>query len=335
MSKILLSGGAGYIGSHTAVELLNEGFEVVIADNLYNSERSVMDRIEEITGKKVSFYEIDVCDKIAVDELFDKEDIEAVIHFAGYKAVGESVSKPLMYYRNNIDATLTLLESMNTHNIKRFIFSSSATVYGPFNAIPYVETMKIGDCTSPYGTTKLMIEKILDDEAATDKDLSVISLRYFNPIGAHPSGLIGEKPSGIPNNLMPFITQTAKGIRECLTVFGDDYDTPDGTCIRDYIHVVDLAKGHVAALKYALNHTGSTPINLGSGKGTSVFELIKAFEKANNLKLNYKVGPRRDGDIAAFYADASLAKKLLNWETHESIDTCCRDSWNWECKNNQ
>lgn len=333
MSKILLSGGAGYIGSHTAVELLNEGFEVVIADNLYNAEKSVIDRIEEITGKSVTFYEIDVCDRKAVDALLDKEDIEAVIHFAGYKAVGESVQKPLMYYRNNLDATLTLLESMREHNVKRFIFSSSATVYGPLNPIPYVETMKIGGCTSPYGTTKFMIEQILNDTAATDSELSIISLRYFNPIGAHPSGLIGEKPNGIPNNLMPYITQTAKGIRECLTVFGDDYDTPDGTCIRDYIHVVDLAKGHVAALKYALNHTGSTPINLGTGKGTSVFELIKTFEKVNNIKLNYKVGPRRDGDLPAFYADATLAKKLLNWETHESLEDSCRDSWNWECNN--
>ncbi|MBQ7077221.1 MAG: UDP-glucose 4-epimerase GalE [Lachnospiraceae bacterium] len=330
MSKILLTGGAGYIGSHTAVTLLKEGYDVVIADNLSNSDKQAVSNIEKIAGKSVGFYEIDLCDRDKTFDMFKKENFDAVIHFAGYKAVGESVAKPCMYYRNNIDITLTVLEAMAEYGVKRIIFSSSATVYGPLNPIPYVETMKTGDCTNPYGTTKFMIEKILTDVAAVNPDMSVVLLRYFNPIGADPSGLIGEKPQGIPNNLMPYITQTAKGIREKVTVFGNDYPTVDGSGVRDYIHVVDLAEGHAAALKYAFNNAGVEAINLGSGRGTSVLELINAFERVNNIKVPHVIGPRRDGDIAEFYADATKAKKLLNWETKLSVDDMCRDSWNFE-----
>lgn len=330
MSKILLTGGAGYIGSHTAVTLLKEGYDVVIADNLSNSDKQAVSNIEKIAGKSVGFYEIDLCDRDKTFDMFKKENFDAVIHFAGYKAVGESVAKPCMYYRNNIDITLTVLEAMAEYGVKRIIFSSSATVYGPLNPIPYVETMKTGDCTNPYGTTKFMIEKILTDVAAVNPDMSVVLLRYFNPIGADPSGLIGEKPQGIPNNLMPYITQTAKGIREKVTVFGNDYPTVDGSGVRDYIHVVDLAEGHAAALKYAFNNAGVEAINLGSGRGTSVLELINAFERVNNIKVPHVIGPRRDGDIAEFYADATKAKKLLNWETKLSVDDMCKDSWNFE-----
>lgn len=331
---ILLTGGNGYIGSHTAVELLNAGFEVVIADNLSNSEITVKNRIEEIAGKHVSFEQVDVANKDKIDSVFAKYDIDAVVHFAGFKAVGESVEKPLMYYRNNLDTTISILEAMKRHGTKKFIFSSSATVYGEDNEVPFVETMKRGTCTNAYAKTKVMIEEILEDVANADKSMSVVLLRYFNPIGAHESGLIGEKPNGIPNNLMPYITQTAKGIRKCLTVFGADYDTPDGTCLRDYIHVVDLAKGHLAALEYANNHKGVEIFNLGTGIGYSVLEVIDAFEQANGVKINKTIGERRPGDIARCYADASKAERLMGWKATKNLEDMCKDSYNWEMKQN-
>ena len=327
---ILLTGATGYIGSHTAAELLCAGREVIIADNLSNSDRSVIDRLETISGRRPLFYETDVADPAAVETLFARHRIAAVMHFAGYKAVGESVREPLMYYRNNLDTTLTLLEVMRRHGCGRFIFSSSATVYGEKNPVPFTEDMPTGDCTNPYGSTKAMIERILTDAAAADPTLSVVLLRYFNPIGAHPSGLIGEKPNGIPNNLMPYITQTAAGIRERLSVFGDDYDTPDGTGVRDYIHVVDLARGHLAALDYAWDRTGCEVFNLGTGTGYSVLDVIHAFERANGVPVPYVIAPRRPGDIASCYADASKAQRVLHWQAERDLDTMCRDAWRWE-----
>lgn len=333
MAEILLTGGTGYIGSHTAVELLNAGHDVVIADNLYNSEESVVDRIEKITGKRPAFYNIDVSDNASMEKIFAEHEIEGIMHFAGYKAVGESVEKPLSYYRNNIDTALTLLELMEEHDVRRFIFSSSATVYSKSDKVPYVETDENTGCTNPYGWTKYMIEEIMKDAAAADPEMSLVALRYFNPIGAHQSGLIGEKPNGIPNNLMPYITQTAAGIRPMLRVFGNDYPTPDGTGVRDYIHVVDLAKGHLAALNYSGSHKGYEIFNLGTGNGVSVLELVHAFEKVNGLKIPYEITDRRPGDIATCYANPSKANEILGWKAELTIEDMCRDSWNWEQNN--
>ena len=335
---VLLTGGAGYIGSHTAVEFLNAGQEVVIADDLSNSSRDVADRIAQITGKTPKFYEINVADADAVEQLFSENEIEAVVHFAGYKAVGESVRKPLMYYRNNIDTALTVLEVMKQHGCHRFVFSSSATVYGVNNPSPYLETMPAGNCTNPYGWTKYMIEQILIDAAAADPELSAVLLRYFNPIGAHESGLIGEKPNGIPNNLMPYITQVAVGKRKELGVFGNDYPTPDGTGVRDYIHVVDLAAAHVAALKcftQALKHSSNQTFiyNVGTGNGYSVLDMVKAFIRVNGVDVPYSIKPRRAGDIATCYCNPAKAKAELGWVAKYGIDEMVRDSWNWQRQN--
>ena len=327
---VLLTGGTGFIGSHTAVELLNAGEKVIIADDLSNSNADVIAKIEAITGKTPQFYKVNVADRTAVDKIFSENDIAAVIHFAGYKAVGESVQKPVEYYRNNLDTTLSLLEVMHEHNTKRFIFSSSATVYGMSNTAPFTEDMPTGGCTNPYGWTKYMIEQILTDAAKADPSLSVVLLRYFNPIGAHESGLIGEKPNGIPNNLMPYITQVAAGILEKLSVYGNDYPTHDGTGVRDYIHVLDLAKGHVAALKYASEHTGTALFNLGTGKGYSVLDIVHAFETANHVHIPYVIAPSRAGDIAECYADTQKAKHLLGWQAYKSLEDMCRDSWRWQ-----
>ena len=330
--KILLTGGAGFIGSHTCVEIVEAGHDVVIADNLSNSKPAVLDRLKELTGKEIPFYHIDVADRQKVDEMFAKENFDAVIHFAGFKAVGESVAKPVMYYRNNIDTTLTLLETMAKYNVNNFVFSSSATVYGVPERVPLVEGMKTG-CTNPYGWTKLMIEQILTDATVANKELSVVLLRYFNPIGAHESGRIGEDPTGIPNNLLPYITQVAIGKLPQLGVFGDDYPTHDGTGVRDYIHVVDLAKGHVKAIEYAAEHKGTEIFNLGTGTGYSVLDIVKAFEKANNIEIPYVIKPRRDGDIAECYADPVKAKEKLGWQAEKSLEEMCRDSWRWQFNN--
>jgi len=331
--KVLLTGGAGYIGSHTCVELLEQGFETVIADDFSNSKPEAVKRIEEITGKSVALYPIDICDKEALRKLFEEQKIDAVIHFAGFKAVGESCQKPLMYYRNNLDATLTLLEVMKEFNVNKIVFSSSATVYGESNPIPYVETMPITGCTNPYGWTKLMIEQILKDTANADPELSAVLLRYFNPIGAHPSGRIGEDPSGIPNNLLPYVAKVATGKLPKLGIFGDDYDTIDGTGVRDYIHVVDLARGHVAALQYVDVHKGVEAINLGSGKGHSVLEVVNTFTKVNGVPVTYEIKPRRAGDLPEFYANAQKAKELLGWEVEYTLEDMCRDLWNWQSNN--
>lgn len=331
MSQILLAGGTGYIGSHAAAVLLEAGRDVVIVDDLSNSEASVVDRLEEITGVRPQFYKADVADPVAMEQIFAENNISAVMHFAGFKAVGESVRKPVAYYRNNLDTVLTLLETMEKHDCSRFIFSSSATVYGEHNPIPYTENMPAGNCTNPYGWTKYMIEQILMDAAKANERMSVVLLRYFNPIGAHESGLIGEKPNGIPNNLMPYITQVAAGVRDHLNVFGNDYPTPDGTGVRDYIHVVDLAKGHLAALEYAQTHTGAEVFNLGTGVGYSVLDVVHAFEKASGVKIPYEITPRRPGDLAEYYADASKAKRVLHWQTEKTLEEMCRDSWRWQC----
>lgn len=331
--KILVTGGAGYIGSHTCVELLDAGYEVVILDNLYNSSKKAVDRIEEITGKKVTLYENDMLDKEALEKIFSVENIDAVIHFAGLKAVGESVAKPLEYYKNNITGTLTLVEVMREHNCKNIIFSSSATVYGDPAFIPITEECPKGTPTNPYGWTKSMLEQILTDIYTSDNEWNVILLRYFNPIGAHKSGMIGEDPKGIPNNLLPYVAQVAIGKLECVGVFGDDYDTPDGTGVRDYIHVVDLALGHVKALDKIKENPGVKVYNLGTGNGYSVLDVIKAFSKACGHDVPYQIKPRRPGDIATCYSDASLAKKELNWEAKFGIEEMCADSWNWQSKN--
>lgn len=330
--KILLTGGAGFIGSHTCIELIKAGHEAVIADDLSNSKPAVLERLKELTGKDIPFYNIDVADREKVDHMFAKESFDAVIHFAGFKAVGESVAKPLVYYRNNLDTTLTLLETMAKYNVSNFVFSSSATVYGVPERVPLVEGMKTG-CTNPYGWTKLMIEQILTDAAAADKNLSVVLLRYFNPIGAHPSGRIGEDPTGIPNNLLPYITQVAIGKLPQLGVFGNDYPTHDGTGVRDYIHVVDLAKGHVKAIEYARKNKGTEIFNLGTGIGYSVLDIVKAFEKANNIKIPYVIKPRRDGDIAECYADPTKARDVLGWQAEETLENMCKDSWRWQSNN--
>ena len=330
--KVLLTGGAGYIGSHTAVEMINAGYEVVIADNFDNSSPKVLDRIETITGVRPVLYELDVADNAAVDEMFAKEDFDAVVHFAGLKAVGESCSIPVRYYRNNIDTTLTLLEVMKKHGVDNIVFSSSATVYGIPKEVPLVEGMPTF-CTNPYGWTKYMNEQILTDAAAADKELSVVLLRYFNPIGAHKSGLIGENPNGIPNNLMPYITQVAVGKLPRLGVFGNDYPTHDGTGVRDYIHVVDLAKGHVKAIAYAAGHKGTEIFNLGTGNGYSVLDIVNAFSRVNEIEIPYDIKPRRAGDVAECYANASKAAKELGWTAEYGLEDMCRDSWNWQ-KNN-
>lgn len=331
--KVLLTGGTGYIGSHTAVELLSRNYDVVIADNFVNSKPEVLNRIEKITGKRPIFYQADVCDASALDKIFSEQKIDAVVHFAGLKAVGESCVKPIEYYRNNIDSTLSLLESMRRHDVKKIVFSSSATVYGVPEKVPLVETMKKTGCTNPYGWTKYMIEQILTDAAAADKELTCVLLRYFNPIGAHESGLMGEDPQGIPNNLMPYISQVAVGKLKQLSVYGNDYKTHDGTGVRDYIHVVDLAAGHVDALEYAKKFKGTDIINLGTGIGYSVLDMVKAFEKVNGVKIPYVIAPRRAGDIDECYADPAKAKEVLGWTAKKNLEDMCRDSWNWQ-KNN-
>lgn len=329
---ILVTGGAGYIGSHTVVELLNLGKEVIIVDNLSNSSILVLDRIEAITGIRPVFYELDVCDKQALRKVFEKESIDAAIHFAGYKAVGESVQKPVMYYKNNIMSTLALVEVMSEFNVKKIVFSSSATVYGINNQSPLIETMETS-ATNPYGYTKVMLEQILKDVHVADSEWSIALLRYFNPIGAHESGLIGEDPSGIPNNLMPYIAQVAVGKLSELSVFGNDYDTLDGTGVRDYIHVVDLAIGHIKTLEKVSEKTDVYIYNLGSGEGTSVLQLVNTFESVNKVPIPYKIVPRRSGDVATCYANADKAYKELNWRTTKSIEDMCRDTWNWQSKN--
>lgn len=330
--NILVTGGAGYIGTHTIIELLGAGHTVVVVDSLVNSNEESLRRVEKITGQKVPFYKIDCRDAFSLTKIFTDHTIESVIHFAGLKAVGESVQHPLLYYRDNIDSTLSLLEVMQTYGVKNLVFSSSATVYGTPDSLPLVESSPVGiGLTNPYGKTKYYIEEILRDTAAADPTWSIAILRYFNPIGAHESGLIGEDPHDKPNNLMPFITQVAVGKREQLAVFGDDYDTPDGTGVRDYIHVVDLARGHVAAITHL--QSGANAYNLGTGQGTSVLELIHAFENASGKTIPYTVVARRPGDIAACYADVSKAKRELEWQTTKSLDDACRDSWNWQSKN--
>ena len=329
---ILLTGGAGYIGSHTAVCFLQAGLDVMIADNFVNSSPRVLDRIETITGKRPVCIEADLCDKEAVDAIFRTHSIDGVVHFAGLKAVGESCSQPLRYYRNNLDSTLTVLEAMQKYGVHRFVFSSSATVYGNQPA-PLTEETPTGNCSNPYGWTKYMIEQILKGACAADPALSVVLLRYFNPIGAHESGLIGENPSGIPNNLMPYITQVAVGKREKLSVFGNDYDTPDGTGVRDYIHVVDLAQGHLDAIRYAETHTGCEVFNLGTGKGYSVLDMVNTFARVNNVPVPYAIAPRRPGDLATVYSDASKAQTVLGWKAQRDLEDMCRDSWNWQSHN--
>jgi UDP-glucose 4-epimerase len=331
--KILLTGGAGYIGSHTAVELLSAGYDVIIADDFSNSSPEVIRRIEQITGKAVALYPINVADRTALESVFQQNRIDGVIHFAGYKAVGESVKIPLAYYRNNIDCTLTLLETMEKFGVNSIIFSSSATVYGTPKSLPLTEDMMTGPCSNPYGSTKLFIEQIIMDTAAARRDLSAVLLRYFNPVGAHQSGLIGEMPNGIPNNLMPFISQVAVGKLARLNVFGNDYPTRDGTGVRDYIHVVDLAKGHVAALDYSVNNPGVQVFNLGTGIGYSVLDIVNAFMKVNQIDIPYTITQRRAGDIAECYANAERAFALLGWKAELTLEDMCRDTWHWQ-KNN-
>lgn len=331
--KILVTGGAGYIGSHTCVELLEAGYDVVVVDNLYNASQKSLERVKEITGKDLTFYQADILDEEALDKIFDKEKVDGVIHFAGLKAVGESVAKPLEYYKNNITGTLILCEVMRKHNVKNIIFSSSATVYGDPAFIPITEKCPKGSPTNPYGWTKSMIEQILMDFHTADSEWNVILLRYFNPIGAHKSGKIGEDPKGIPNNLLPYVAQVAIGKLECLGVFGNDYDTPDGTGVRDYIHVVDLAKGHVKAIDKIKENPGVKIYNLGTGKGYSVLDIVKAFGKACGHEIPYIIKERRPGDIATCYSDASLAKKELGWEAEYGIEEMCADSWNWQKMN--
>ena len=332
---VLLAGGAGYIGSHTAVELLNAGHDVVIVDDYSNSCPESIKRVEEITGKSIVSYEADVKDKEAMTKIFADNKIDCVIHFAGLKAVGESTRLPAKYYRNNIDTTLTLLECMKEAGVKKFVFSSSATVYGEEYDIPYIETMKRGSCSNPYGWTKVMMEEILEDAAKADEELTVVLLRYFNPIGAHESGRMGEDPQGIPNNLMPYIAQVAVGRRDHLTVYGGDYPTKDGTCRRDYIHVMDLANGHLKAVEYAAQHKGVEVFNLGTGTPYSVLEIIHAFESANDIKIKYEIGDRRAGDLPEFWANAEKAEKILGWKTQRTLEDMCRDTWNWQKNNPQ
>ena len=331
--SILVAGGAGYIGSHTCVELLEAGYDVIVVDNLYNASPEALKRVEEITGKKVTFYEADILDREALNKIFDAHKIEAVIHFAGYKAVGESVRKPIEYYYNNMTGTLVLCDVMRNHGVKNIVFSSSATVYGDPAQIPITENCPKGQPTNPYGWTKSMLEQVLTDIHTSDPEWNVILLRYFNPIGAHKSGRIGEDPKGIPNNLLPYIAQVAVGKREKLGVFGNDYDTPDGTGVRDYIHVVDLAAGHVKAIEKLQDHPGVEVYNLGTGNGYSVLQVVAAFEKACGHAIPYEIKPRREGDIATCYCDPEKAKKELGWTAKYGIDEMCEDSWRWQSTN--
>ena len=331
--NVLVTGGAGYIGSHTCVELLQRDMGVVVVDNLVNSSPKAIERVEQITGKHVDFYVKDVRDREAMNAIFDKHQIDCVIHFAGLKAVGESVAMPLEYYDNNLFSTVTLCEVMRDHGVKNIVFSSSATVYSGDNEMPLREASRTGMCTNPYGWTKYMSEQILRDTAKSDNDWAIVLLRYFNPIGAHSSGLIGEDPRGIPNNLMPFISQVAIGRREYLNVFGDDYDTPDGTGVRDYIHVVDLARGHVTAINYMQQHKGESVFNLGTGNGYSVLDMVHAFEKVTGKKVPYKIAPRRPGDLATVYASPDKSAELLGWKAEYDLEDMCRDTWAWQSKN--
>ena len=333
--NILVTGGAGFIGSHTCVELLESGYGVIVIDNLCNSNPKSLDRVEELTGKKVTFYEGDVRDESLLRKIFSENKIEAVIHFAGLKAVGESVAQPWRYYDNNLNSTLVLTKVMEEAGCKKIIFSSSATVYSGDNEMPLRETSRTGNCTNPYGWTKYMTEQILSGMAFADKEWSIVLLRYFNPIGAHISGRIGEDPRGIPNNLMPYITQVAVGRREFLSVFGNDYDTHDGTGVRDYIHVVDLSKGHVAAVKYANEHKGCEVFNLGTGTGYSVLDMVNTFQEVNNVPVPHKIVDRRPGDIATCYADPAKSRELLGWTAEKTLADMCQDSWRWQSQNPQ
>ncbi|MBQ3259378.1 MAG: UDP-glucose 4-epimerase GalE [Clostridia bacterium] len=330
---ILITGGCGYIGSHTCVELLTRNYDIVVLDNYDNSNPEALSRVRELTGKDFPFYECDIRDRAGLAAIFEKHDIDVVIHFAGLKAVGESVQKPLEYFDNNVNGTLVLCDVMRQYRCKRMVFSSSATVYGMNNPSPLDETMPTGAVTNPYGRTKFMIEGILQDLSTSDPDWSVVLLRYFNPIGAHQSGRIGENPNGIPNNLMPYISQVAVGKREKLSVFGNDYDTPDGSGVRDYIHVVDLARGHVCAVDYAREHTGVEAINLGTGNGISVLQLVNTFEKVNGVPVPYVIAPRRDGDIGTCYSNPAKAKELLGWTAEFGVEDMCRDTWRWQSQN--
>ncbi|MCP9292852.1 UDP-glucose 4-epimerase GalE [Gracilimonas sediminicola] len=330
--NVLVTGGAGYIGSHTVLELLNEGHQVIVVDNLSNSSEEALKRVQKITGKQLTFYKEDLLNKNALDQIFSDHEIDSVIHFAGYKAVGESVEKPLMYYDNNITSTLYLCELMKKHGVKSIVFSSSATVYGDPHEVPITEDFPLS-ATNPYGRTKLFIEYILKDLHVADESWNIALLRYFNPVGAHKSGLIGEDPNDIPNNLMPFVSQVAVGKLEQLSVFGDDYPTPDGTGVRDYIHVVDLAIGHLKALEKLTSDPGLVIYNLGTGKGTSVLEMVEAFEKASGKEVPYKITPRRPGDIAACYADPSKAEDELGWTAERGIEEMCIDAWKWQSEN--
>ena len=330
---VLVTGGAGYIGSHTCVELLDRGFDIVVVDNLVNSTVKSLDRVKEMTGKDFPYYELDIRDKAALDKIFETHKIDCVMHFAGLKAVGESVAMPLEYYDNNLFTTITLCKSMGDHGVKQIIFSSSATVYTGDNEMPLSESSRTGYCTNPYGWTKYMCEQILRDLAKADPEWSVVLLRYFNPIGAHVSGLIGEDPQGIPNNLMPFISQTAIGRREYLSVFGNDYDTHDGTGVRDFIHVVDLAQGHVAAVDYMQDHKGESVFNLGTGTGYSVLDMVKAFERVTGKAVPYKITERRPGDLGMVYASPEKSAEVLGWKAKFGLDEMCRDTWNWQSKN--
>ena len=331
--NVLVTGGAGYIGSHTCVELLERGYGVVVADNLVNSSAKSLERVQQITGKSLDFYEIDVRDRAALDRIFEKHDINCTIHFAGLKAVGESVAMPLEYYDNNLNSTITLCRAMKDHGVKNIVFSSSATVYSGDNEMPLKESSRTGMCTNPYGWTKYMSEQILRDTAFADEEWSIALLRYFNPIGAHKSGLIGEDPRGIPNNLMPFISQVAVGRRDHLNVFGNDYDTHDGTGVRDYIHVVDLARGHVCAIEYMQKHKGENVFNLGTGMGYSVLDMVKAFERVTGIKIPYEIVARRPGDLATVYSSPDKSAELLGWKAQYNLDDMCRDTWAWQSKN--
>ena len=330
---ILVTGGAGFIGSHACVELINAGYDVVVVDNLVNSHEESLDRVKKITGKRPLFYDVDVCDEKALDAVFASNEIGSVIHFAGLKAVGESVEKPLEYFRNNLDASMTLCRVMKNHGVKNLVFSSSATVYSGDNEMPLTEQSRTGNCTNPYGWTKYMGEQIFKALCVADPELSIVLLRYFNPVGAHESGLIGEDPQGIPNNLMPYVSQVAIGRRDHLTVFGDDYDTPDGTGVRDYIHVVDLAQAHVLAVRYAETHKGCEVFNIGTGKGSSVLEIVHAFEKACGHAIPYVIGPRRAGDLATVYADTTKAREVLGFTAKYDLERMCADAWRWQSLN--
>ena len=330
--SILVTGGAGYIASHTLVNLLEKGESAVVIDNYDNSSPEALRRVKQLIGKEIKAYEGDACDEELLVRIMQENAVESVIHFAGHKAVGESVQKPLKYYRNNLDSTISLLSAMKRCGVTQLIFSSSATVYYPEDEVPFREDMRLG-CINPYGWTKFMNEQIIRDAAKADPDLSCVLLRYFNPVGAHPSGMIGEDPSGIPNNLMPYICQTAVGLRDHLTIFGNDYNTHDGTGVRDYLHVCDLAEGHACAVRYARTHKGVEAINLGTGVGYSVLDMVNAFQKVNNIPVKYVIGPRRPGDLDASYADPSKAERLLGWKATRTLEDMCRDGWNWQSKN--